>query len=488
MSWGAPSPPARPRSSERGGSASRHSYGAGGLAPSSPSPSGGGGAGVARSLQTPLSRVSDVVDSPQFSPHVPRRGNSREASASCSRVLSSRGSRSSERGARKDKRARSRESSSCGRCRCSRSRSSSRSRSRGRERRQRSSSVSRSSRARSRREWSRSVDRYRSRRGSSRSRRDRSLRERSRSDRYRSRRQRTRSPARRGERRDRSRSPTLPSRSHDRSRSGGRLPDSPARLRAEEPGRLARRETQEGVEAVASQPPVVSGAAVGVTPGAGGASITALPSVVEGLARFFMGLSSSSSLGAIGDIVGVTASAAASGGAVCPAMTAGGAATICAAAVTPAGAGVLPAAPAAVPTVSGEQQRKVESRSRGRRSRSSSDGTDRRAKKRSRRRSPSPERSSRRRGRRYRSSSDSPEEDRADISPPRSRRAHGGARTGGSSRDFDRSPRPGTSWSSEREECYQSGEGRRSPGPSGVVDDDRSTTFESVDFARDDSF
>ena len=107
VSGGAPSPPARPRSSKRGGSASRHSSGAGGLAPSSPSPSGGGGgAGVARSLQTPISRVSDVVDSPQFSLHVPRRGNSRESSASCSRVLSSRGSRSSDRGSRKDKRAR----------------------------------------------------------------------------------------------------------------------------------------------------------------------------------------------------------------------------------------------------------------------------------------------------------------------------------------------------------------------------------------------
>ena len=233
---------------------------------------------------------------------------------------------------------------------------------------------------------------------------------------------------------------------------------------------------------------MVSGAAAGVTPVAGGASITALPSVVEGLARFFMGLSSSSSLGAIGHIAGVTTSAAASGGAVCPATTAGGAATICAAAVTPAGAGVLPAAPAAVPSVSGEQQRKVESRSRGRRSRSSSDGTDRRAKKRSRRRSPSRERSSRRRGRCYRSSSDSSEEDRADVSPPQSRRAHGGACTGGSSRDFDRSPRPGTSRSFAREDRYQSGAGRRSPGPSGAVDDDRSTTFESVDFARDDSF
>ena len=145
-----------------------------------------------------------------------------------------------------------------------------------------------------------------------------------------------------------------------------------------EPGRLARRETQEGVEAVASQPPVVSEAAAGVTPGAGGASITALPSVMQDLARFFLGLSSSSSLGATGGIAGVTASAAASGGIACPATVAGGAATVCATAVTPAGAGVLPAAPAAINGVSGEQQCQVESRSRGRRSRSSSDGTDRR--------------------------------------------------------------------------------------------------------------
>ena len=34
----------------------------------------------------------------------------------------------------------------------------------------------------------------------------------------------------------------------------------------------------------------------------------------------------------------------------------------------------------------------------------------------------------------------------------------------------------------------QSGTHRRSPGPSGVAEDDRSTTFESVDFARDNSF
>ena len=43
------------------------------------------------------------------------------------------------------------------------------------------------------------------------------------------------------------------------------------------------------------------------------------------------------------------------------------------------GLAFLPAAPAAVPGVSGDQQRQGVSRSRGRRSRSSGDGTDRRA-------------------------------------------------------------------------------------------------------------
>ena len=226
-----------------------------------------------------------------------------------------------------------------------------------------------------------------------------------------------------------------------------------------------------------------------VTPVAGGAALTALPSVVQDLARFFLSLSGSSSLGAIGGIAGVTASAAGSGGAVCPPTDAGGAVTTCTETVTPAGAGVSPAAPAAVPGVSGEQQRQVESSSRGRRSRSSSDGTDRRAKKRARRRSPSPGPSSRRRGRHYRSSSDSSEEDRADAYPPRSGRAHGG--TPGSARSswaYDRSPRPGTSRSYARDDRYRSGAGCRSPAPSGAADDDRSSAFESVDFDRDDSF
>ena len=139
------------------------------------------------------------------------------------------------------------------------------------------------------------------------------------------------------------------------------------------------------MEAFASLPPVAPGVAVDVTPVAGGTSMPALPSAMKELARFFLNLSGSSSLGASGDSAGVTASAAALGGLACPSSSAAGAATICGAAATPAGAGVLPDAPAAVPGVSGEQQRRVRSRSRGRRSRSSDDRTDRRAKKRSRR-------------------------------------------------------------------------------------------------------
>ena len=135
-------------------------------------------------LQTPFSRFSSSVDSPQFSPHVPRRGNLGESSVSCSRVLSSRESRSSERGSRVDKRARSREVSSRGRRCRSRSLSSYRLRFGGCERGRRSSSASRSSLGRSCCERSRSSDRCRSQRGGSRSRRAWSRS----SDRYRSRR------------------------------------------------------------------------------------------------------------------------------------------------------------------------------------------------------------------------------------------------------------------------------------------------------------
>ena len=59
------------------------------------------------------------------------------------------------------------------------------------------------------------------------------------------------------------------------------------------------------------------------------------------LTKFVLSLSGSSSLGATGVLAGVTASAAASWGIACPASAAAGAVTLCAATVTPAGAGVF---------------------------------------------------------------------------------------------------------------------------------------------------
>ena len=71
---------------------------------------------------------------------------------------------------------------------------------------------------------------------------------------------------------------TLLNRSRDRSRSSVRLPASPARLRAVEAGRLARRGPQEGVEAFVSQSPVAWSS--GGRPSCSGrVSIAALPSV-----------------------------------------------------------------------------------------------------------------------------------------------------------------------------------------------------------------
>ena len=136
--------------------------------------------------------------------------------------------------------------------------------------------------------------------------------------------------------------------------------------------------------------------------------------------------------------------------------------------------------------MSGRQQRQEESQPSRRRRRLSSDGTDRRSKKRPRGRSPSPSPSSRRRERHYRSSSS--EDDRAEASPPRA---------GGTPGDFrpapagDRSLHPGpsgwTSQSSARAEHYRSGAGRRSPSPLDGADDDRSSAFDAVDFDRNDS-
>ena len=91
-----------------------------------------------------------------------------------------------------------------------------------------------------------------------------------------------------------------------------------------EPGRLARRETREGVEAFASQPPVVSERRrLSLLLQEGRFSprfrlfCRVLPGVFEPVRILFPV--------AIGGIAGMTASAAGSGGAVCPSTAAGGA-------------------------------------------------------------------------------------------------------------------------------------------------------------------
>ena len=232
------------------------------------------------------------------------------------------------------------------------------------------------------------------------------------------------------------------------------LPPLTVRDQVRKDGEPCRREQQVGVETVAvSQAPAVSEAPAVATPAAGGATLAALPSAVQDLARFFLSLSGSSSLGAAGGVAGVAASAAEGGVQLCPSASAGGAVALGAATAIPAGP---PSASAAVPGVSGLQQRQEVSRPSRRRRRSSSDGTDRRSKKRPRGQSPSPGPSSRCRERHYRSSSSPSEDERVAASPPRAGRAPGG--TPG---DFRPAP---------------------------VADDDQSSAFDTVDFDRDDSF
>ena len=122
----ASSPPARPRSSERGGSVSGRSSVACPLSLQ-----------LLRELQrggllvrsgTPLARAASSVASPRSSQHAPRRDERREASVDRSRSRSSRVSRSSDRVTRKDRRARSRSDSSRDRDHRSRSHSAYRSR------------------------------------------------------------------------------------------------------------------------------------------------------------------------------------------------------------------------------------------------------------------------------------------------------------------------------------------------------------------------
>ena len=67
-----------------------------------------------------------------------------------------------------------------------------------------------------------------------------------------------------------------------------------------------------------SQAPAVSEAPAVFTPAAGGATLVALLFAVQDLARFFLSLSGSSSLGVVGGVAGVAASAAEVGGSAVP--------------------------------------------------------------------------------------------------------------------------------------------------------------------------
>ena len=106
-----------------------------------------------------------------------------------------------------------------------------------------------------------------------------------------------------------------------------------------------------------SQAPVVSDAAAVATPAAGGATLAGLPSAVQDLARFFLSLSGSASLGAAGGVADAAAPASGAGVPLCSSAPGGGAVAFGAATAIPAGVGGPPAAFAAVPGSSGRQQR-----------------------------------------------------------------------------------------------------------------------------------
>ena len=238
-----------------------------------------------------------------------------------------------------------------------------------------------------------------------------------------------------------------------------------------------------------SQAPVVSEASATVAPPVAGGAVTALPSAVQDIARFFLSLKGSSSQGVVGSVAGATVPPS---GASAPGR---GAAASCAATATSSVAARPPSTSASVPSSSGRQQREEGlSHSSRHRRRSSSGGTGRACKKLPRERSPSPGRSSRRREESYLSSLSPSEEERAESPPPPAGRAPGG--TPGDSRPApagDCSPRPGPSgWrpqSSAAAERYHTGfDGHLSSPPPGEADDDRSSTLDSLDIDRDDSF
>ena len=72
-----------------------------------------------------------------------------------------------------------------------------------------------------------------------------------------------------------------------------------------------------------SQAPVVSEASAAVAPPVWGATVAALPSAVQDLARFFLSLAGSSPLGAVGGVAGAAAPASGVRAQLCPSILGG---------------------------------------------------------------------------------------------------------------------------------------------------------------------
>ena len=347
---------------------------------------------------------------------------------------------------------------------------------------------------RSRQSRLRSSDRYRSHQ----------VRSRSRSDRSRSRRLRSRSSGRREARRDRSRSHRSGYRSRDRRQSCDRSPLSSDRSRSRERSWRPGRSCRDRLEAVvASQDRSNSGSRVEPALAVAGSSLPRLTPSLPDLARLFLSLSGSlaqrdATMGSLFTAAGVTGGGVLPG----PATPVVSAAPVACLSVSVPAPGVVPPAVATSATGSPDRYEHTRESSHPERRRRCSSGGERSCLdwKHGKGQSPFPacfacsvsasvSSSS--------ESSDSEERVSAMPHPPAERPGVGGGLSKGdrSASEHDRSPQPGPSGLGSGSRSVTGADwsrsgygGRSSPTPLGVAEDDRSSTFDSVDLAWDDSF
>ena len=245
-----------------------------------------------------------------------------------------------------------------------------------------------------------------------------------------------------------------------------------------------------------------SGSRVESVPGVAGSSIPRPKPSLQDLARLFLSLLGSHAQWDA--IVGSAFSAAGiSGAGVLPGPAApvtSAAPSACSSASVLAPGVDSPAGAASATSSAGRHERAWESPCSGRRCwRSSIREESRSSKKRREGRSPSPACSSRlvRASSSLFASSDAGEKAGAMPPPPAGRPGVDGGRSGGdrSASGRDRSPQPGPAGlgsglqsSLVAEQSRLEYGGRSSPAPSGAAEDNRSSTFDSLDLDRDDSF